>query len=219
MAAGGTGEARPCAARLREVWLAGGTRSALTSWRPCHEWRLRRFRFRSLHRAACQQRFVELWQDIAGKYKNSPVIWGYDLANEPVESMGSADLLDWQELAERTAQAIRAIDPQRTIIVEPAMWGSPEGLLAFEPLNVPHVVYSVHMYIPHEFTHQNVHGVTTPKVYPGEINGRVWDKRQLEEALQPAIDFQQTYNVPMYIGEFSAIRWAPDNSATVTSRT
>ncbi|MHB8970707.1 MAG: glycoside hydrolase family 5 protein [Pirellulaceae bacterium] len=163
--------------------------------------------------AACQQRFVALWQDIARRYKDSPVIWGYDLANEPVESSGPDDLLDWRELAERAAKAIREVDSQRTIIVEPPMWGSPEGLLDFIPLDVPHVVYSVHMYIPHEFTHQNVNAATTPKVYPGEINGRMWDKKKLEEALQPALDFQQTYNVHIYIGEFSAIRWAPGNSA------
>ena len=78
---------------------------------------------------------------------------------------------------------------------------------------MPNVVYSVHMYIPHGFTHQNVFGPTTPKVYPGEIDGRVWDKRQLEEALQPAVEFQKTYNVHIYIGEFSAIRWAPGDSA------
>ena len=163
--------------------------------------------------AACQQRFVELWQEIARKYKDSPAIWAYDLANEPVESIGPDNLADWQELSERAAKAIRAIDPDKTIIVEPPRWGSPEGLLEFEPIDVPNVVYSVHMYIPHGFTHQNVHGPTTPKEYPGEIDGRFWDKGQLEAALQPVVDFQKTYNVHIYIGEFSAIRWAPDNSA------
>ena len=27
------------------------------------------------------------------------------------------------------------------------------------------------------------------------------------------LDFQRAYRVPIYIGEFSAIRWAPDDSA------
>lgn len=163
--------------------------------------------------AACQDRFVTLWQEIARKYKDNPVIWGYDLANEPVEAVTTPGLLDWQELAEKTAKAIREIDAERAIIVEPASWGSPDGLLALEPLDVPNVIYSVHMYIPHEFTHQNVHNETSPKVYPGEMGGRKWDKAELQKALQPAIDFQKKYNVHIYIGEFSAIRWAPDNSA------
>ena len=41
----------------------------------------------------------------------------------------------------------------------------------------------------------------------------MWDKERLRAALQPAIDFQQDFNVHMYVGEFSAIRWAPNDSA------
>ncbi len=163
--------------------------------------------------ARCQQHFVEIWQMMARKYKDCPVIWGYDLANEPVESFGPENLADWHELATRAARAIREIDPQRTIIVEPPNWGSPDGLREFEPIDVPNVVYSVHMYIPHSFTHQNVHNATTPKTYPGEIDGKMWNKQSLEDALQVVADFQKTYNVHIYIGEFSAIRWAPDHSA------
>ncbi len=163
--------------------------------------------------AACQEKFVQLWQDIARRYKGNRTIWAFDLANEPVESVGADELADWYELAERAAKAVRSVDPDRAIIVESSQWGGPDGLNEFEPIDVPRVIYSVHMYTPHGFTHQNVHGTTTPKTYPGEIDGRHWGKEQLEEALRPAIEFQKKYNVHMYIGEFSAIRWAPDNSA------
>ncbi len=163
--------------------------------------------------AACQERFVALWEEIARKYRNAKAIWGYDLANEPVEDVIEEGLADWQELAQRTAKAIRAIDPKRTIIVEPANWGSPDGLKDFQPLDVPNVVYSVHMYVPGAFTHQGVHGGNRRYVYPGEIEGKRWDKAALEAALKPAIDFQKAYGVHIYLGEFSAIRWAPDHSA------
>lgn len=163
--------------------------------------------------AECQEEFVAVWREIARKYKDSPVFWGYDLANEPVESVGPPGLADWQELAERTAKAIREIDPHRTIVIEPAAWGGPEGLLELAPIDVPNVVYSVHMYKPHAFTHQNVHGPSPPLRYPAEIDGVYWDKQQLERTLQVVVDFQRDYNVHIYIGEFSAIRWAPDNSA------
>ncbi len=49
--------------------------------------------------------------------------------------------------------------------------------------------------------------------YPGEIEGKRWDKAQLEAALKPVVEFQRKYGVHIYIGEFSAIRWAPDGSA------
>jgi endoglucanase len=161
----------------------------------------------------CQTRFVETWERIARRFKNSKAIWGYDLANEPVEDLVEEGCDDWQGLAERTARAIRAVDPDRAIIVEPAAWGGPAGLNDLVPLSVANVVYSVHMYIPHAFTHQGVHQSGPSYTYPGVIEGKTWNKGQLELALQPVIKFQKQYNVHIYIGEFSAIRWAPDRSA------
>jgi endoglucanase len=162
---------------------------------------------------ACQKRFVELWQRMAARYKDAKPIWGYDLVNEPVEDLIEEGCDDWQALAERAARAIRAIDPQRTIIVEPAAWGGPDGLNDLMPLPISNVVYSVHMYMPHAFTHQGVHSAGPAYRYPGLIEGKQWDKAQLEAALRPVVEFQKAYGVQIYIGEFSAIRWAPEGSA------
>jgi len=162
---------------------------------------------------ACQRKFVEVWQRMATRYKNAKPIWGYDLVNEPVEDFVEEGCDDWQALAERAARAIRAIDPQRTIIVEPAAWGGPDGLNELVPLSVSNVVYSVHMYMPHAFTHQGVHSAGPAYRYPGLIEGKPWDKAQLEAALRPVVEFQKAYGVQIYIGEFSAIRWAPEGSA------
>ena len=162
---------------------------------------------------ACQTKFVELWERIAARFKGAKAIWGYDLVNEPVEDFVEEACDDWQALAERAARAIRAIDPQRAIIVEPASWGGPSGLSDLVPLPVSNIVYSVHMYLPHAFTHQGVYGPDRAWRYPGGVEGKPWDKAQLEAALRPVIEFQRTYGVHIYIGEFSAIRWAPDDSA------
>ncbi len=162
---------------------------------------------------ACQDHFVEVWRRIAARYRGQKNIWGFDLVNEPVEDNVEEGCADWQGLVERAARAVRAIDPDRTLIVEPTHWGSPEGLEDLVPLPFSNVVYSVHMYVPHAFTHQGVFAKGPSYVYPGRINGQQWDKAALEQALKPAIDFQRRYNVHIYIGEFSAIRWAPDHSA------
>lgn len=163
--------------------------------------------------AACQRKFIEIWQHLARRYKDAKAVWGYDLANEPVENGLQDDLADWQALATRAARAIRVIDPERAIIVEPPCWGGPSGFRELEPLDIPNIVYSVHMYVPGSFTHQGVHGASQPVSYPGECEGKYWDKAALEVALKPVIDFQKAYNVHIYLGEFSAIRWAPDQSA------
>jgi hypothetical protein len=75
------------------------------------------------------------------------------------------------------------------------------------------MVYSVHFYVPHEFTHQGVYGPTPGLTYPGRINGKLWDAAALRQVLQPVRDWQHDHGVQIYLGEFSAIRWAPDESA------
>ncbi|MCY3022127.1 MAG: cellulase family glycosylhydrolase [Planctomycetota bacterium] len=160
-----------------------------------------------------QDKFLELWDKIARRYKGNKAVWGYDLVNEPVEGLVAEGLMDWQALAEKTAGLVRAIDPDRAIVIEPAPWGGPDSLGNLEPLSVPGVVYSVHMYAPFQFTHQGVYNNPVGIEYPGEIAGKKWDKEQVRRALKPALDFQRDYGVHMYIGEFSAIRWAPNDGA------
>ena len=162
---------------------------------------------------AAQAKFVEGWQLMARRYRESKAIWGYDLANEPVENEVGEGCEDWQALATRAARAIREIDPIHAIIVEPTPWGGPEAIENLEPIPVPGVVYSVHMYVPHAFTHQGVHSASSGLAYPGTIDGKSWDKEALRRVLQPVVEWQRDYGVHIYLGEFSAIRWAPDDSA------
>ncbi len=161
---------------------------------------------------ASQNMLVAAWEKMAARYKDNPDIWGYDILNEPRENnyiYQPGGALDWNRLAERVAKAIRAVDPVKPVIIEPAMWGSPAGLEAFKPVNVSNVIYSIHFYGPGEFTHQGVHGRPAGINYPGMIGGKKWDKEELRKALAPVREFQQKYQVPVYIGEFSVARWAP----------
>jgi hypothetical protein len=172
----------------------------------------------------CQAKFVEVWERLARRYRDAPAVWGYELANEPVEPAPEKrleameqGLADWQELAGRAAKAIRRVDAKKAIIIDSGQWANPAALADFQPLDVPGIVYSVHMYLPGPFTRQGS-GAAPDKGgeyrYPGaRIWDIVWDKAQLEAALKPAMDFQQKYNVHIFIGEFGAVRWAPDHSA------
>lgn len=158
-----------------------------------------------------QDTLTEVWQLMAARYKDEPVIWGYDILNEPREDnyVYTPDgPLDWNRLAERVVAAIRRIDPDKPVIVEPAQWGSPAGLQVFQPLAFDNIIYSVHFYAPSIFTHQGIHGRQDGISYPGMIAGKNWDKEELRKRLKPALDFQRKYNVPIYIGEFSVVRWA-----------
>jgi len=161
-----------------------------------------------------QQKFIEIWDRLANHYKTKPAIWGYDLVNEPVEGKNADGLLDWHSLAGLVARRIRAIDPQHAIIIEPGPSGGWGNLPFFEPIDVPGIVYSIHLYDPLQFTHQGVmDGIPVGQAYPGTVNGVLWNKAKLREDLEAVRQYQKDYNVPVYIGEFSAVRWAPDDSA------
>jgi len=157
-----------------------------------------------------QEHFLEVWKKIAQRYKGNQTIWGFDLVNEPNDDQVSPDCKNWQDLALAAGKVIREIDPDRTLIVEPPKNGGASGWEHFNPLPLDHVVYSFHVYDPLRFTHQHVFNPKESIVtYPGEIDKTLWNRDTLLKAMQPAIDFAQRYRVHMYVGEFSAIRWAP----------
>jgi len=159
---------------------------------------------------AAQQHFVDVWRKIATRYQGEDgVIWGFDLLNEPDDRAVTPECDDWQTLATKAARAIREIDPTRTLIVEPNTWGSAEGFEGFHPIPLSNVVYSFHMYSPFTYTHQGVDHPVDPLPYPGQIDGKRWDRQALQNNLAPTIAFAQKYRVHLYVGEFSALRWAP----------
>lgn len=161
-----------------------------------------------------QDALVNTWQYISNRYKNETTVWGYDIVNEPVEGFMPLSLMGWNELATRVGQAIRVIDTTHAIIVEPEFGADSSGFDYLTPLSgVAGVVYSPHVYNPQSYTHQGVNGAAEPVSAPTQAT--------LQAAILPARNFQLDYNVNMYVGEFSAARWAPgaatylDNAITL----
>lgn len=165
-------------------------------------------------------RFVAVWEEIARRFKGRPGLWAYNLVNEPVQNLPSPEGLDdWLALQVRAARAIRKIDPSTPIMIETDQWSSPETFAWLRPVDVPGIIYQAHMYWPGEYTHQGVRtgqGVADGKdaaapslPYPGELQGAPFDKESLRRYLQPVRDFQLATGAPIFIGEFSVIRWAP----------
>jgi hypothetical protein len=164
-------------------------------------------------RPDCQEKFVEVWRRLARRYRGRDVIWAYDLLNEPVEPPPGPGVMSWPELFTRAAQAVRQVEPGKPVIYEPGPWGSCNGFDGIGALDLDGVIYSFHMYQPQRFTHQRIHGNPGGVSYPGVVDGVRWNKARLREAMAPAIEFQRDFNAHIYVGEFSAIRWAPGLSA------
>ena len=62
-----------------------------------------------------QQRTIALWQALARRYADEPVIAGYDPLAFPVPA-GAAD--QWQSLATRLVSAIRKVDRQHIVLID-----------------------------------------------------------------------------------------------------
>ena len=170
---------------------------------------------------------VDTWERLARRYKGDGRIFGFDLINEPIQRNSDVVIGCW-ELQERIARAVRAIDPDRTIVMEANFDDSHNGMAIQSPLALDNVVYEFHMYQPLAYTHQYVMGVTAqdvkekglafrPKPYPNadwrnpdlSTTGRPFDKDYLRRAVRGAREFQLRHDARIYVGEFSAVAWAP----------
>lgn len=170
---------------------------------------------------AAQTRLVDAWKLIAARYENSSAVWAYDLANEPIVSPYPYNftypldntILMWPQLADTLVKSIREIDTEKGIIIESLNYSINMDDIRPIDASIPNIIYSVHMYAPHNLTHQQMSSQSPTYTYPGTIDGKYYDKNALKQALQPIKNYQDKYRVPIYIGEFSCIRWAPGNSA------
>lgn len=151
--------------------------------------------------------FTKIWKDIAERLKKyGPTVYAYDIFNEPLDwSVLPVSPPQWRHLAVKVVQAIREVDKDVWIMYEPGPGGVNWAFSDLTPLSDRKVIYSPHFYQPQNFTHQGV--LTNPKgvSYPG--NG--WDKAQIVKELSVVREFQQLYDVPIMIGEFSVSSEAP----------
>ena len=177
------------------------------------------------NRQDLEETFCKVWTDISTRlipYKD--VIWGYDILNEPLDrSQLPAVTRQWKPLAIKIVQAIRKVDPNTWIIFEPGPGSLFSGFKGLSPLPDLHIIYSAHFYYPQDaFTHQgvNVKGITLNEAkklinttYPSEIKGELWNKDRLAQELKYVDEFRSRWKVPVYVGEFSVVRWAPKDGA------
>ena len=154
--------------------------------------------------------FVGTWRRIATRFKGHPALYGYDLVNEPIQREPAP--FSYWELQKRAAEAIREIDPGAAIVVESNLGSVAESYRYLSPLAMDNVIYQVHLYKPYEYTHQGVWGNPMerdgrPLAWPDPARG--WTTDHLRRVLAPVRAFQEKHRARIYVGEFSAVSWAP----------
>ena len=122
---------------------------------------------------ARQKAMIQLWREIAQTFKDEPLVYGYDLLNEPGDKNYDvrSGAFDRERLYETIAKEVRKIDSKTPIIVQ--------NSYQLVPLAVPNVIYSPHTYEPGEYTHQGVIGNgRSGSVYPDPEKG--WNREFLK---------------------------------------
>ena len=165
-----------------------------------------------------QTHLINLWKMISDKYKADTTVIGYELLNEP--EMGNqveGTLSDWNltnnGLAKKLTDAVRDIDTYHTLIIGGVNWSAPTGISCIYPTGDANTIYTIHMYLPFEFTYQGLLGNPNNIDYPGTINNTFYDKDALKNIIADTLAFQQFHNLPLiYVGEFSVVNWAPSPS-------
>ena len=163
-----------------------------------------------------QDAFVFLWETFARRYRGVPgEALSFNLLNEPPH-VGRCELTreNHAEVMRRSTAAIRAIDPQREIVIDGLACGG-EAIPELADLGA---VHSGRGYQPMPVTHYQAswwagsQGLPPP-VYPGTPwAGRAWDKSALLDFYRPWREVEQS-GVRVHIGEFGCFNKTPNDVA------
>ena len=134
----------------------------------------------------------------------------YDILSEPlvVRSSGQEIPAQWAALRNRIIDEIQRRDPNRFIVISPGPGAEASGYRTFIPLAKARIIYTAHVYNPHSYTHQGIGRRTLGCIYPGYCAGTLWNSAQLRNNLAPVLEFRNKFRALVWIGEFSAVRWA-----------
>jgi hypothetical protein len=171
-----------------------------------------------------QDGWVAMWQHTAERYRDSPIVVGYDLMVEPNSneiwldvwdpdefySTYAHTLYDWNQLHPRITSAIRQVDPNTPILIGGMSYSAVEWLPYLQPTGDERTVYMVHQYEPTQYTHQ---WPPLQNTYPGAFDTDwdgvedQFDRAWLDDLLLPVDDFVATHGVPVAVNEFGVVRW------------
>ncbi len=177
---------------------------------------------------AAQQAWAEMWRYTAERYRNNPVVVGFELMVEPDadDILLNIDdpqefypnyansLYDWNAFYPILVDAIRAVDQETPILVGGMGYSSIQWLPYLKSLKNNKIIYDVHQYVPfNSYTHQEPSGRNS---YPGKLDlnddekNEYFDQAWLKSHFQDVREFSRENQVPMAINEFGIKRWGPN---------
>ena len=187
---------------------------------------------------AAQDAWAAMWRHTVERYRDHPIVVGYDLMvelnsnevgshalNDPLDIRDPAEfyathggsLYDWNQLYPRITSAIRQVDSQTPILIGGMGYSAIEWLPYLHPTGDPRTVYVAHQYAPISYTHQWWDSLAC--AYPGmcdtDWDGEddQFDRAWLGKLLETVDTFVSAHSVPVAVNEFGVMRWEPAAAA------
>ena len=123
-----------------------------------------------------QDRLVDLWTTLARRYRDEPVVAGYDLLNEPLPAKTGAAAKykkKLEPLYQRVTKAIREVDTKHMIVLEGFDWANDWSEFT-KPFD-KNLVYQFHYYC--------------------------WDNPVTLKTIKTYLDYRNRFNAPVWVGE------------------
>ncbi|HXD41741.1 MAG TPA: glycoside hydrolase family 5 protein, partial [Ramlibacter sp.] len=159
--------------------------------------------------AVLETRLVNMWRQIAVRYKDRSPKLLFELLNEPHERL---DGQAWNALAARTLAVVRESNPTRAVLIGPGYWNSVRDLPKLRLPPDRNVIVAIHNYDPFPFTHQGV--MHLPNPFPtGTTCCDAGQRKEITDALDAARRWSQENGYPLHLGEFGTY-----NAADLASR-
>jgi endoglucanase len=158
-----------------------------------------------------KDRFLSIWEQLAGELKDYPTSVFFEVLNEPHDKL-TAEL--WNVYLQEAVNVIRSIDSTHTLIIGTAEWG---GVAAMQKLKLPenedNLIFTFHYYNPFQFTHQGAEWMDGSDEWlgtqwlqsPTEVNA-------IRSEFEAVKVWAKQHNVPVFLGEFGAYNKADMDS-------
>lgn len=148
---------------------------------------------------------------ISQKFANK--VYAYEFLAEPAMKFEDTVIVPprLEEFYNNALQIIRSRDLNAYFLLTPGPYGMPTNYGKFVPFKISdnRLMYNFHMYLPFNYTHQGLNDRPKGVVYPlPNFNTDTILKR-----FKAVSDFSSKYGYPIFLGEFSAVRWAKNNGA------
>jgi endoglucanase len=163
--------------------------------------------------ALMDKRLVNLWRQIAARYKDRSPKLLFELLNEP---HGRLNGQPWNALAAETLAVVRATNPTRVVLIGPGEWNSINELPKLRLPPDRNLIVSVHNYDPFPFTHQGIEYMPQFPAGPTCCDAR--QRKAVTDALDAAVRWNQASGYPMHLGEFGAYEKADMKSRETYTR-